>query len=260
MRVSLNPIATMSKFYKSLLTSSRTVTIFLVGLSMNGAAPWCRAQQPTSTSQPPKAFVRFWNMLPNKPTNNLVLSAGDNQAITAAVPNNISAEYLPTPIGSYSMVVKRTDSQGTLLQKVPVVLPEKGFISVLVIERNGQPAVEVINDTVVSGAESLGPQLVLRQFFPGAKISVSVNGGAPSQVVGYEEAATLVNVPASKTVNIVIQAVLPTTPPSTRTWPLTGDFSTARRATLLVVADTYGRLRPQLCYDGQLNAASASKP
>ena len=63
-------------------------------------------------------------------------------------------------------------------------------------------------------------------------------------------------------IGILPQAVWPTTPPGGRTWHLTADFSVVHRATLLLVADAYGRFRPRLAYDAPVGplavAASAS--
>ena len=206
---------------------------------------------------PRKGFIRFWNMLPSKPTNNLVLLAGDKNPITGSGPTNIYADYMPAPTGSYTLVVKRAGTEpAEILQKLPVVLPEGGFITVLVSEKGGHPVVEMFNDTPDPKAPDPTPRVVLRQFFAGAQVKINVNGG-PSSLPVEDGGTATVEVPLSSgPVSINVQATLPTTPPSTKTVTVAADFSVARRATLLIIMDSYGRVRPQLCYDGHVNSLS----
>lgn len=189
-------------------------------------------------------------MLPDTPTNNLLLLAGDKQELSIVPPGNLYASYLAAPAGSYALVVRRLGETSGALQRFPVALPDQTYITLLAIEKNGQPTVEMSNDTPDPKMVEGYARIVLRQLFPGAQIKVSVVGGPTSPMLGYGETAALENVPPNGQTSINLQAQLPTTPPSARNWTLTGDFSVARHATLLLVADPYGRFRPRLAYDG----------
>ena len=226
-----------------------------------GALATVHAQTPAEAKpKPPVAYIRFWNMLPKTPANNLMLLAGEKDALSSIPPSNIFADYIAAPAGSYTLVVRRLSEETGAIQRLPVALPDKAFITLLAIEKNGQPTVEAYNDTPDPKVVESSARITLRQFFPGAHVKVSVVGGPTSQTLDYGQTATLENVPPNGQTSIVLQAALPTTPPSTRNWTLTADFSVARHATLLLVADSYGRFRPRLAYDGQLGSAPTTLP
>ena len=246
------------KFSRRPLTDLAAVGGIALSLCLGVSSARAQQSAPATDAKPRKAHIRFWNMLPDKPANSLFLLAGDKDSIAGAAPNNVFTSYLPAPSGSYTLVVKRAGQGGVVIQRLPVVLPDEGYITLVASEKNGQPTVEMFNDMPDPKVTELGARLVLRQFFPGAHVKVSVTAGPSSPSVSYGETATLENLPATGSVNILLQAALPTTPPTTKEWPLTADFSTAHHATLLLVADSYGRLRPQLSYDGPPHPAPAA--
>ncbi len=234
-----------------------TVVLFAI---LTGFLDGAYAQTPSPPPKTPHAYVRFWNMLPDTPANNLTLLAGEKNALAIMPPGNFFAEYMPVPVGNYNLMVRRMSEASGALQTFPATMADRTYITLLATEKNGQPTVQMFNDTPDPKVVEAYARFTMRQFVPGARVKVSVVGGPSSPVINYGETAVLENVPPNKQTNINLQAAMPTTPPTTRNWTLTGDFSAARHATLLLVADSYGRFRPLLAYDGQLGATPDPTP
>ena len=105
-------------------------------------------------------------MLPEKITNNLLVLANDKPLFGAA-PFDLYNDYVPSPVGSYSLVVKRSSDEGVVLQKIPVALQDNEYITLLATEKNGQATVESINDTPDPKVVDLTARLIVRSFFSG---------------------------------------------------------------------------------------------
>ena len=205
---------------------------------------------PTATPKPAHSYVRFWNMLPRNQANILTLFTGETAPVANLPPANVFSSYLVVPVGSYTMIVRKFGEAGEIIQRFPVSMPAGSFITMIATEKDGKPTVEMFNDTPDPKVVETSGQIVLRQFVPGAHVTASIPGGpATTKALDYGETAVLKNVPISGPVQINLQAGLPTTPPTTRSWSLSGNFSTAHHATLLLVADSYGRFRPTLTMD-----------
>ena len=222
---------------------------------VSGACDYAHGQSAPAASPPPRAFVRIWDFLPDKAQNNLMVLAGDKTPLIIVAPNNFATNYYPAPTGSYSLTVRRlSDTSGGAIQRVPVALAPNAFITLLVSDKNAQSPVTVVNDTPDPRADPALAKITLRQMFPGAQVTVKAAGGTASQPLNAGDTAVLDNIPAKAQVTIHLHAVLPTTPPTTRDWDTTGDFSVDHQATLLIVPDTYGRLRPILAMDALIPA------
>lgn len=233
------------------------VVLLVIAACLPAAA---RAQDPEEKPDAPHAYVRFWNMLPDTPANNLMLLAGEKKGLSIVPPGNVLAGYQATPPGSYTLMVKRLDEKSGALRHLPVVLADQTFITLLATEKNGQPTVELFDDTPDPKVVEAFARITLRQFFPGARVKVSVVGGPSSQTLDYGQTGVLENVPPNGQTSLLLQAVLPTTPPSSRTWHLTGNFAAGRHSTLLLVADSYGRFRPRLAYDALVGPPPDATP
>lgn len=225
-------------------------TVFVLLLSLGGSAGFLRAQQPAPGKEP-KAYIRFWNMLPINPANSLLVFAGD-KPLFGASPFDLYTDYNSSPVGSYNLVVKRTAENSPILQKLPVVLQDKAFVTLVASEKNGQATIEILNDTPDPKVTELAAQLVVRSYYTGGTVSVGVTGGQPAQPVASGGTVTLDNLPMTAGVNLIVQVSGATPPPAARTWNLSADFSVTHHATLLLVPDHYGRMLPKLFYNGRL--------
>ncbi len=126
----------------------------------------------------------------------------------------------------------------------------------LVINKDGQPSVELINDTIDPKAPVSG-RLIIRQLFPNARVSVTVGSAAPGTPMNYGEMATLDNLPLGAT-PLTMQATIPGL--GVKSWNLPLDLSQYHHNTLLIYPDPYGRFRPRLAVDGQSVAEQGESP
>ena len=242
----------MSKSFKPLLIKLVAVCAIVAAWCGGGLMlPSSLAQQPLPTPPARKAYLRFWNMLPVKPTNNLLVLINDKDPLTGAAPSNIYTQYVPAPVGSYTLVIKRTGDKGEVLQRLPAALPDNGFVTLLVTEKNGQTAAELFNDTPDPNKPETTARVTLRQFVPGGRATISTAGLPASQPASSGETAVLEGITAGASVNVGVQVAMPTTPPTSKNWVLPVDFTKVHRATILLIADSYGRPRPQISYDAQ---------
>lgn len=216
-----------------------------------GAGAWSSlAQSPSPAGKEKKSYIRFWNMLPDKMSNNLLVLANDKPLFGAA-PLDLYNDYVPSPVGSYNIVVKHTGDDGAIVQKVPAAMLENTFVTLLATEKNGQPTVELLNDTPDPKVADLSARVIVRSFFPGGRVAVGVAGG-PLQTIANGTIVTLDNLPMTASASIVVQVSQAAVPPASKTWNVPADFSVTHHATLLLTPDHYDRLVPRLIYNGRL--------
>ena len=227
------------------LLSPAAALLFLPALAAQAQQP-----SPSPSPRPAQAYVRFWNMLPGKDAPPLQLLSGENKLLTTAVGANYAAGYTPITPGTYTFEVRRAGDAANPLKKQPVILRGDTYITYLVSQKNGQPAVELIDDTLDPKNADGPSRLVIRQFIPGAQVTIMTKDGNTSQAIGYGESTSLESLPNRAGVMTLKATGLG---PEPSTWNIEPDFTTARHATVLVVADPYGRFRPRLTYDGQAN-------
>ena len=222
------------------------------------------AQSPSATPvRPPVSNVRFWNMLPRTPgapvtAGELELLAGANQRVSTGLPANHFAIYTPLPPGSYNFLVQSVaDPKGPPL-RLTVPLKADTYGTVLVSEREGRPQVEWIDDTIDPKlADKTPTRLTVRQFIAGASVTVVADARNRTPPLGVGETVTLNDLPG-KAMMLKVEAFVNG---KRQVWSSFADFSTARRMTLLVISDPYGRFRPVIAVDGQPSGpAEPEKP
>ena len=238
----------MRKF--SLLAHSRIASLGKVALAVGAvtgvALTHCAGQTPAPTPTPkPQAYVRFWNMLPNPPPTLLELLSGDTSLTTAAA-CNFYATYFTVQPGAYTFTVRKMNDKNGAIKRLPVNLLADTYITLLAYSKNGQADVEMTNDTIDPKAAPSG-QLVIRQLFPNAKVTVFLGGTAASGPLGYGETFTIPNLPMGMNA-LSVQAAIPGQ--SIKPWSTQMDLSQDHHNTLLIFSDSYGRYRPRLAVDG----------
>ncbi len=245
----------MSKFSKS----TRSNQFSAGALALLFAVTTVQAQQPSpaSSTQPVTGYVRFWNMLAGKAAPTLQLLSAEDKLLTTAPPNNSGSNYVGIPPGSYTFIVRKPGDAVNPLKKLPVILRGNTYITFLAQEKNGQPTVDLIDDTLDPKKADGPSRLVVRQFIPSARVIVSTREGVASQEVGFGETATLENLP-NRVLFLTMKAV--GLGPELKMWNTEADFTAARHATLLIINDSYGRFRPRLSYDGQAGSIPDPTP
>ena len=245
------------KFSPSALTKGSslrrsTVLIWLFATLQVATTP---AQTPTPspspTPKPPRAYVRFWNMLPSQPPVTLELLY-TNRSISTAASCNFYAGYFPVLPGAFEFTVRRANDQNGSIKRVSVNLKANDFVTILVSNKDGQPNVELVNDTVDPKAPNPN-RLVLRQLFPNAKVTAFLGTTPASGALGYGETIALDNLAAAQS-NLTVQAVIPGQ--GVKSWSMPLDLTQAHHSTLLIFPDPYGRFRPRLAADAQAAAES----
>ena len=224
----------------------------VLGIALNA-----QAQLPTPTSninpsKPKPAYVRFWNMLPGKPTDTLELLLTENRTLTTEAPGNFYADYAAVPPGTYTFIIRRPADQTHPLKRLPLNLPAGTAATIMVSMKDGQPVVETINDTIDLKTPGEAGKLVLRQFAPNAHVTVAVGNNIPGQALNYGDSTTLNDLPATQ-LTINVRATFDVGQP--RAWSVLADLTKDHHDTLLIMVDRYGHLRPQLTTDGQTDAS-----
>ena len=225
--------------------SRKALWLFLIVTTGTDAAS---AQSPATPTKPKVAYVRFWNMLPAKAKGNaLELFEADNKMLTVAGPGNCFADYLPVVPGSYTFSVCRPESVATPLKRLPINLPADTFITIVVSEKDGQPVVEGLNDTIDPKAAGDAGRLVVRQYLAGSQATVSVGTAPATALLSYGAVTVLDNLPAAQ-VNVNVRATSPNG--TAQNWTVPADFTTDHHGTLLILTDAYGQFRPRFAVDG----------
>ena len=150
------------------------------------------------------------------------------------------------------------------------------YFTILVSEKDGQPAIEVIHDTperekltATPAAGSNPPPkepptaLVVRQFIPDARITVATDrGNRTTGELSYRQTETLEDLPAGLT-KLNIKATF--TDRHVETSYVEADLTRERHATLLLMRDLYDRFRPRVVPNGESHESTepgepAAKP
>ncbi len=185
-------------------------------------------------------------MLPGKANDILELLAGENKPLTTAVPGNFYAGYTPVVTGAFTFTVSRPSDSAHPLKRLPISLPPDAYVTILATAKDGQPAVEAINDTLDPKTAGIG-RLIVRQYVVGARVTAAVGTTSTLSALGYGDTAILDNLPSAQT-TVDVQVTLPNLP--TKPFSIPVDFSATPHATLLIAPDPNGRVRPRLTEDG----------
>ena len=212
-----------------------------------GASRSCAQQAQTPKEKP--AYIRFWNMLPLVPTNNLLLVAGE-ETLFGSAPLDLYSDYCAVPVSSSNLIIKRLGEKQEPLQKVPLTLHDGSFITLLATDKGGQVNIQVVDDTPNPNATDVVASMVVRSFCSGSRVTVAVKGGQAPQTIPDNSVVVLDNLPMTAGLTVTVQATMPTMPSSTKSWDLLADFSVTHHATLLLVPDRDGRVKPRLVYNG----------
>ena len=248
MVVSQNLITTGSESSKLWRTSLASVcrALALLGALIGSGTVLTHGQAPVQQPLGKPAFIRFWNMLPDPGHDKLELYLADGKQLTTTYGGDTAVGYVPVLPGTFMFSVRRVGDANHDVKTPPVQLLADSFVTILATLKNGQVSLEVLNETIEPKKDDGMGHFIVRQFCVGARMLLTV-GNTPPKMLNYGEVAVFNGLPASQ-VSVIIQATL--RDGKIRNQNTQVDFTKNHYATLLLVTDAYGRLRPSIAFDG----------
>ena len=199
------------------------------------------AQTPSPT--PKVGYIRFWNMLP--PTNGTFevrnANAGPTEESLLTASAYKYSSYTAFPEARYRLAVVKK-GEAAALKIFEVDLKQDTFFTILISPRS----IDMFSDAQDPNADS--GRLMIRNFFPGANISALINSKQVTESLPYGQSYEAGGLSLDRAV-ITLRAKLPSGVPSESSVDF--DFKTSKRATVLIIPDSYGRLRPRITIDGK---------
>jgi hypothetical protein len=218
---------------------------FTLAISWFALTAWSVSAAAQGNSPAPKVgHIRFWNMLP--PANGVyeVCKAGD--AAGASLLSGTSyrySSYAAFPVGRYRLSVFKKGDRQTPLKTFDVDLKDETYFTILVAPQS----VDLFDDTTDPKATT--GTLTIRNYFPGSTVSVSSDTQTIATAISYGQATAATGFEL-KRMPLTLRTKLPNGTPAEST--AEADFSVSKRATVLIIPDSYGRFRPRVASDGTL--------
>lgn len=165
-------------------------------------------------------------------------------------------EYTPLPAGPCSIAPIDPAKPGAKPNTIARVFTPNSFTTLIVREGVSEPCIEIIDDTPT--ADEMDAELTVRNFASGlthirlrARDTIDVRLRAPHAYLhmrGLDQNILLLETTAN------------TSDGKESKWANEIDFKKARKATVLIFSDPYGRIRPRVTLDGALPAAATHQP
>ena len=164
----------------------------------------------------------------------------------AKVPSYRYSSYREITPASYNLSVYRTGETSTALKTFTLDIKPNSYFTILVAPGNGAITVQTINDTL--DPKAAAGTLIVRNLFPGLTISVASMSQALVNSLAYGQSISVGGL-ALKRLPLTLHSRL-ANGVSTES-EAEADFAASKRATLLIIPDTYGRFRPRVTIDGR---------
>lgn len=217
----------------------------LFAASLVGSVTAAPSASPASKS----GYIRFWNMLPPASGGFDLRKGGGGPSDAALFSNAVSyayGSYVEMPAGKYRLEVHKKGDTNTALRVLDADLKPDSYFTVLVAPQGTGGNIELIDDTI-DEKESTGT-VTVRNYFPGSAVTVVGGGKTLADNLGYGQTYKAAGFAIGK-LPLTIKAKLSNAAPAEGS--AEADFGTSKRATLLIMPDSYGRFRPRLTVDGK---------
>jgi hypothetical protein len=197
------------------------------------------------TLVPKVGYLRFWNMLPPSRGQFDLVKIGatpEQSALLSRAASYRYSSYTELPVGRYQFAVFKTGDRRTSLRTFAVDVQPDTFFTVSVSPRG----VEFMNDT--NNPKATTGTLIIRNFFPGLVVSVESPTRNIVTALAYGQSVSAAGQPLAR-LPITLRAPLPNGTAVQSS--VEADLRASKRATVLIIPDSYGRFRPRVMVDGK---------
>jgi hypothetical protein len=170
---------------------------------------------------------------------------------------SVFTEYTPLAAGPGAVALINPAKPDAKPHTLPFTLAADSFTTLIVREDAGGPAVEIINDTL-AGGDDADAELTVRNFTSGLS-EIHLHAGKAIDAHLRAPNAFL-HVRGLEREVLPLETTARATAGKESKWTNEIDFRSARKATLLIFADAYGRIRPRVVIDGSLPKPVAEEP
>jgi hypothetical protein len=207
----------------------------LLACSLQGEA---QGQSPA----PKMGYIRFWDMVPAANGAFEVCKVGETSgpSLLSGTAYQYSS-YVGFPAGQYRLGVFKKGNRDTALKTLNLDLKAETFFTIIVSPQS----VDMFDDT--NDPKTTAGTLTIRNYFPGLIVSVAAETKAIAEPVLYGQATAASGFPL-KRVPLTLRTKLPNGTPAEST--AEADFTASKKATVLIIPDSYGRFRPRVTADG----------
>lgn len=198
--------------------------------------------QSASAPIPKTGYIRFWDMAPATSGTFEVCKAGETSgaSLLSGTPYQYSS-YVQFPPGRYRLAVFRKGDRNTPLKTFDIDLKGDSFFTIIVSPQS----IDIFDDT--NDPKAASGTLTIRNYFPGLTVSVASDTQQLAEAVSYGQASVATGL-ALKRVPLTLRTKLPNGTPAEST--AEADFTASKKATILIIPDSYGRFRPRVTSDG----------
>lgn len=203
--------------------------------------------QPSPTALPKAGYIRFWAMLPAAAGSFELRKTGATgpEAILARARPYAYPGYIEVAVGKHQLTVVKTGLAETPFRNLVVDVKPDTFFTVAIMPAAQGANVEFTEDTV--DPETNNGTLTIRNCYPGITITVSAGSQRLIDSLGEGRSFVARDLPA-QILQLSIETKLPNGRPASSL--AEADFKVNKRATLLIIPDSYGRFRPRVTIDG----------
>jgi hypothetical protein len=157
-------------------------------------------------------------------------------------------EYSAWPSGDATVKVVARDNAGATPYSFPLRLDPGAFVTLILRELNGAPDLQIVNDAPAA-SDDASAELTVRNFAPGLE-QIQVRSGDDFSVrFRARDGCLYLRGLERKLLQLDTTATAHDGKQSK--WTTEVNFGKMRKATLLILADAYGRIRPRVAIDGQ---------
>lgn len=227
--------------------------VSLAVLSLAGVARGAEPKKKPASATPGKsASVRLWkDAFASKRAVTVALRPLARKAAAADLGELADGvhfrDYIEVPAGSAMLEVAESANPKAKPETFPVQLAAGSFSTLLLRERDNEIVLECIDDTAPRDDDVA--ELTVRNFVPTLATLRLRLGDAVSATLASPQSFLHVRGLARR--SIEVETAGTDTAGKQLNWTNDIDFKKCRRATLLIAADPYGRIRPRVVIDGQ---------
>ncbi len=158
------------------------------------------------------------------------------------------SDYAACPAGEVTVEFLTESAAGGKIPAIPITLAADSFVTLLLREQDGKPVLEVLDDAP-TGSDPDSAEFVVRNFAP-ALVEIRIQAGDQLSA-RMRAAASFLNIRGLDRQRCQIDTITRDAEGKESRWSTEVNFASARKATLLIHADPYGRIRPRIALDGQ---------